>query len=412
MAGAFAMSVAILRSLPASQAGAVVLVYTLLTVAAVLARFGADNLALREVSKAPDAAGHLIRNVAILALALSGPASALLMAAVFLNSADSEAGLVALAAGIGVFPAAMSIIAGAVLRGLGRVASGAFAELGSPLVIAAIGIAALGLTGRASVLSAVAMISFGYLATALWSWLAVWRLVPGFLARGSNPRGFVRDFRGSLVAFFSSTLGTFLFAWIPVLALGYFIADKDAANSSVAFYNAAARISQFVVLIPTIQISYLSHQFASLHHQGELAAIDRLSQSATKVALLVGVPLSAFMVLLPQVPLAIFGGYSEAATTLRILAVGALLVAAVGPVNGLMMTCGHEKRAGRYTVLLLVVSALLLPPLTRWGAEGVALGSALVSLVYAIACYVTLRKGGLHPTFGQRGRAEQPVLDG
>ena len=396
MAGAFAMSVAILRSLPTSEAGLVLLVYTLLTIAATLARFGADNLALREVSKQPQAAAPVIRNAFIVACALTPPVAVALFVAVTMQSRGDNAPQIALAAAAGVLPAALAVIAGAVLRGLGRVAAGTFAELGSPVLIAAAGISVLGLSGRASAASAVSMISVGYLLTALWSWATIWRLVPSVGDRGSEPVAFFRGFFASLAAFFTSTMGFYLFSWMPVLALGYFIADDTAAHSSVAYFNAAARISQFVILVPTIQISYLSQQFARLHHEGDLNAVNRISQSATRAAMAWGAVLAVVMVWAPHIPLAVFGGYSEAAPTLRILAVGALLVAAVGPVNGLMLTCGREREAGRYTLILLVVSAAVLPVLTRWGAEGVALGSSAISLVYAIASCLTLRQGGIH----------------
>jgi O-antigen/teichoic acid export membrane protein len=404
MAGAFAMSVAILRSLAPADAGLVVLVYTLLTIAAVLARFGADNLALREVSKDPSAAAPLIRDAFRLPWLLSPVVAVLLVGAVVLQSDASDALWVGLAAGVGVLPAALSFIAGAVLRGLGWIASGTMAELGSPVLLAAAGIAALGLTGHASALAAVCMMSGAYLATALWSWGVIWRAAPLAGTRGAGTRPFLRRFRGSLVAFFTSTMGFFLFTWMPVLALGYVIANEAVANTSVAQFNAASRIAQFVVLVPTIQISYLSQQFARLHHERDLASVSRIAQSATRAAVLWGVALTAIMVAAPQLALSVFGDYADAATTLRILAIGGLLVAAIGPVNGLMLTCGYERQAGRFTLALLAASAVVLPLLTRWGAEGVAAGSALVSISYALACYITLRRGGIDAALPRRGR--------
>ncbi|HEX6916754.1 MAG TPA: hypothetical protein VF140_01675, partial [Phycicoccus sp.] len=192
-----------------------------------------------------------------------------------------------------------------------------------------------------------------------------------------------------------TTMGFFLFAWMPVLALGYFIADRTAAQESIAVFNAGARLAQFVPLISTIQIAYLSQRFAALHHQGDVAAVNRLSQRSTVYALLWAVPLSVVMLLAPDAVLAVFGDYSAAAGTLRVLVAAALLVAAAGPVNGLMLTCGHERAAGRFTLGLIVASAVALPLLARWGSTGVAWGSAATSVVYAVACYVTLWRDGI-----------------
>jgi O-antigen/teichoic acid export membrane protein len=254
------------------------------------------------------------------------------------------------------------------------------------------------------------MISLGYVVTALWSWWLIWRATNTLGSRvreRRQPVAFIRRWRHSLTAFFTSTMGFYLFTWMPVLALGYFISDDAAAHSAVAVFNAAARLSQFVVLLPTMQISYLSHRFARLHHEGDLAAVSGISQSATRAAVLWGLALAGVMVAVPEVWLGIFGGYTEATTTLRILAVGALVVAALGPVNGLMLTCGFERRAGQYTLVLLILSAAVLPLLSRWGPESVAWGSAGISLAYAIASYVTLSRAGIQPAVP--GRTNETV---
>lgn len=397
MGGAFAMSVAILRTLPAADAGLVLLAYVLLTIAAALARFGTDNLALREVSRAPTESVALIRHAVLVCLVMSPVAAALLFGALMLQGGHDDIDQIALAAALGVLPAALSIVAGAVLRGLGSVAAGTFAELGSPLVLATLGIGALGALGAASAVSVMWALILGYVITAAWAWALVVRRVSGLLRRPSGFRAFLRTYLSSLTAFFFTTMGFFLFSWLPVLALGYFIIDRSAGQESVAVFNAAARLAQFVVIVPTIQIAYLSQRFASLYHQGEVPEMNRLAQRSTVFALLWAVPLTAIMLIAPTSVLAIFDGYSSAAGTLRILAVAALIVAAAGPVNGLLLTCGHEKAAGRYTFAILLVSAVALPLLARWGPAGVAWGSAAASIAYTAAGYLTLRRDGIQP---------------
>lgn len=404
MAGAFGLSVAILRSMSASDAGLVLLIYTLITIAATLARFGSDNLALREVSKTPHESGPLIRHAFTVAILLTPGAVLLLVGAVLLRGQQIDSAELAAAAAAAVLPASLSVIAGAVLRGLSKVAAGTFAELGSPLLLAAGGIAILGLTQNASTVTSVWMITAGYAVTAIWSWALIFRLVPGIRHRAKGFGGFFRKFRASLAAFFMTSIGFYLFSWMPVLALGYFIKDQTVSQSNVALFNAGSRISQFVILIPTIQISYLSQQFASLSHRGDLATLNRTSQAATRIAMMWAIPLTAAMLWMPRTALSIFGDYTDAAASLQVLAIGALLVAALGPVNGLMLTCGHERAAGRYTLVLLVASAVALPILTRWGSLGVSVGSAPIALAYAAACYVTLSRNGIHAAIPPRRR--------
>ena len=410
MGGAFAMNVAVLRSLPPSDAGLVLLAYTLLIMAATLGRFGADNLALREVSRNAHEDAPIVRYSILVCVVMTPLAATILVAALLLQEHVGAAAAVSLAAAAAVLPASLSIVGGAVLRGLGRVAAGTFSELGSPLIIAAIGIAIAGATRQISSSGAVWMIALGYVVTTIWAWILISRSVPlGLRAGFTGFLGYLRHYRASLASFFLTSMGFYLFSWMPVLALGYFIADRSVAQSSVAIFSAGARLSQFVALVPTIQISYLSQRFAKLHHEGDLVRLNALSQSATKIAILTAVPLVTFLVLAPATALTIFGGYGEAALTLQILAVGALLVVVAGPVNGLMLTCGHEGGASRFTLILLALSAVTLPWLAQWGPPAVAVGSAGVSIAYAALCYATLRRAGIHSAFAVRPRHE--VID-
>jgi len=280
--------------------------------------------------------------------------------------------------------------------------------LGSPLIIAAIGIAAAGVTRQITTARAVWMITLGYVVTAIWAWVLISRSTPLRAAAGyPGFLSYLRRYRASLASFFLTSMGVFLFSWMPVLALGYFIADRSSAQSNVALFNAGARLSQFVILVPTVQISYLSQRFAKLHHDGDLRQLNVLSQSATKIAVITATPLALILVLAPGTALKVFGGYGDAALTLQILAVGALLVAMAGPVNGLMLTCGHEIAAGRFTMVLVIVSVIILPLLARWGSAGVAVGSVTVSLLYALLCFITLHRAGIHAAIA--ARSDHPV---
>ncbi|HOF62874.1 MAG TPA: hypothetical protein PLL54_01120 [Dermatophilaceae bacterium] len=412
MAGAFAMTVAITRSLSKPHAGLVLLTYTLLTVAATLARFGADNLALREVSKGGADRAALVRHSVGVALIGSPVAMALLAVALMAQGDGTTDPSLVLAACLAVFPAAMSIIAGAVLRGLSRLAAGMLAELGSPALLATVGIAALGLTGRSSATSAVWMLALGNAVTMVWSWWLIRRTLPEVRRRAAGFRVYLSTFRPALAAFFTTSIGFFLLAWLPVLVLGFAILDPTQANLEVARYNAAARLAQFVPLVSVIQISYLSQQFASLHHRGEIAAINALSQRATRQAALWAGGLTVGLCLLPEVALRLFGDYADAAGGVRILALGALLVVLAGPVNGLLLTCGHERQAGRYTLALVVASAVILPLVVRWGYEAVAVGSAVGSILYAVAGYLALRPSGIHAALPARSPAVAPTKGG
>lgn len=396
MAGALAMSIAILRTMPKSDAGLVVLLYTLLTLAAMLARFGSDNLALLLISqdraRTRDVIHHAIQLTGILSL----PSVLILVSLVLVHgSPGGSTGQVALAAAVGVFPAALTAIAGAVLRSLGRVASGAMAELGSPTVLAAVGIAALGAAGLSTPLSATWALTGAYSATAAWALWLIGRSLPRERAPRTSFSTFVRSHWRRLLSFFLNSAGFFLFAWLPVLTLGYVISDARSAEYEVALFNAGSRLAQFASVVAVVQVSYLSQQFAYHHHRGELSTINRLAQRAALQSAAWAFVVGAALLVAPGFFLGIFGGYDEAAGGLRVLVVGTAIAAALGPVNGLMLTCGLERAAGRYTCVILALSVVVLPLLARWGHGGVAVGASVFSVVYAVACLRALRAVGL-----------------
>lgn len=404
MVAAFAMTVVITRSMPdQDSAGLVFLVYTLTIVAANVGRIGADNLALREVSKQTDRTPAIIRHTVRVVATFAPLAMLLLIVAVWLESLEHEGLLLGIVASLAVLPIGLSVLAGAVLRGLGRIAAGTVAELGSAPLIASVGMLVVWYFGRASVPLHVAMIVLGFALTAIWSWALVIKTLPAVKQRTGGFPAFFREFRGSLIAFFTASLGFLLFTWLPTIVLGYF-----SSTGQVAVYNVGARLAAFVGLIPTIQISYLSQQFASLYHQGRVDEVNSVAQRATRQALLTAGVLALVLVLFPEYVLQLFGnGYTEAAPVLRVLALGALVVAALGPVYGLMLTVGLEKAAGRITATLVATSLVALPLLATQGAIAVALGSQAIAIAYAVACTVVLARRGLYAVLSPRGTSRR-----
>ena len=405
MAGALAMGIALTRTLPKSGAGLVVFAYTLLTLASALTRFGTDNLALREVSRNDPSTTDIVHNCYRTAVVIA-PLAATAVALSLVARGGKDVSVVALGAALATLPAALSVLSGAVLKGVNQVALGALAELGSSTIFATAALVCLGIGGYASTTAAMWAITAGYAFTAAWSVPLALRAVRrrGGISVAMSWQHFVLRYRASLLSFTVTTIGFFLFTVMPVLALGFTIRSPTESQYQIALFNASASLTQFILVVETIQISYLSRVFASNFHQGNLAEVNRTARLASMQSSLWGAVIGAMFIVAPEFFLRIYGSYGEASTATRILTIGAFVVVAMGPVNGLMLTCGHEHQAGTYTFILLVIGCIALPILTRWGHIGAATGIAAISTTYAVLCAISLRRSGIRAAWFLRSR--------
>lgn len=397
LAGSLLLSIAIMRALPAEDAGYIVLGYIVLNLAAMFSRFGSDTVCLIGAAQDAAMARTLIRNSAVLTIILTPAAiAAVLGLMVWRGGGTGEGWGVGAALALGVLPAALAVTAAALLRGLGSVVIGSFVDLGAPALLSATGVAALAASGFATPVGVAWIISASYALTSVWAAILIRRRLPEL----SHPdRGFIHFVSAQgqrLTAFFANSAGFFLLAWMPVFALEFGITDPARAHVEVAEYNAAVRLAQLVSVVSVVQVAYLSQRFAVHYQRGEIQVVNALAQRASLMAGTWAASSAAFLIVSPNFFLALFGDYSTAATGLRILATAALVVAALGPVNGLMVTCGLERQAGVYTAALVSSSAVLLLTLSRFGHVGVAAGFGCVSIAYAAICARALHKVGVH----------------
>lgn len=395
MTGAFALTTVFLRSMDIREAGLVLFIYTVLAVAATVAVMGGNTLAMRDSARDAASAAATIRHTALLSVVGSPVVAVLLVAAILVQGRGTTPVGVAVVAGITVLPWSLSTVAGSTLRGLGRVGAGTLAEVGLSVWVAAIGMTVMALAGHATALAAVLMLLVGNTLTMVWSCWLVARIVPAVRQVSAGLRPFLRQQRHTLSAFLTASLGSYLFIWLPVVVLGYATGDALLAQRDVATYNAGARPAQFVAIVALVQASYLGPRFARLFHVGDLDRLTSVSRRSVLVAGIWGVLFCALVVAQPQAILSIFGGYADAAPVLIALTVGGLIVVLIGPVSQVMLVAGLERDARTYTLALLAIAAVGLPVLAQWGTLAVAVGTAVTSLAYAVACWVRLSRAGI-----------------
>jgi O-antigen/teichoic acid export membrane protein len=384
--------VALLRALGPRDAGLVLFVYTTLTVAANVALFGGNTLAMREAARDAKRAGQAIRHATTLTLILSPLVAICLSLAIVYQGRGTTSFLLAALGGVTVVPCALSTLYGSALRGMGRVGAGTMAEVGLAVWVAAIGMALLLLTGSATPLRGVVLLLLGNVFSLAWSATVVLRQMPSVRIASKDLRKFVRENAHSLTSFLTTSLGSYLLPWLPVIVLGYVARDAASAQENVALYNAAARPAQFVSLVALIQAPYLGPRFAKMFHLGQLWGISSLSRRSLRWASAWACLFTGVTLVRPEMVLSIFGQYGSAATSLTILAMGTLIVVLIGPVTQIMLVTGLETRARLYTIVALASAALALPILSLWGIAAVACGAAASSIGYAVACWIRLSR--------------------
>lgn len=404
MAASLAMTVVVARVLDPRAAGGFFVVVAVLQAAATLGRFGTDNMALKLAAGTPSQAaadGPGLLTVCLVACvpATAGFVTVLLLVPV-LEGRPPPAVVLLLA--LAVPAAAVSVLAGAVLRGLGRLVSGIVLELGLPPALCAVVLLVwTGLPRPLDAWQALGVYAGCHLLTAVLALIVAGRGLaavgtratrdggPDSQAPGAQRAGsvFARH-RSSLTAMMATSALFYLLTWSPVIVLGL-----TGNPTQAAYYNVAARMVAFITVVPALQVATLTPPFAAFHRHRRLGDLNDLARRATRLALAVAVPLALVCTVAPTQVLSLFGrDYHGGAAALVISAIGSGLVVAVGPVNPLLLTCGHEHWAGRANGVLLVTSVLLMVPAAGpLGAAGVAGVLTAGTLAYSLAAAHTLR---------------------
>jgi len=387
------LTIVIARTLPVEAAGSFFVVYTAGIVAATFGRFGVDNYAIKRLGSAGDHRAELRYGWQLVALASAVGAVAFGLVLTVLNVHElGKPGVVW--AALTVPPQAFVVVAGAVLRGRGRLVWGILAELGSVPALASIAILGGAATSRLSLDGAVGALAVAAILSAAWSVplaVAATRARDSATPPAPSRSGllvFVRERGAALSSMMGASLLFYLVAWAPVFALT--IVGRFA---EVALLTVAARLANFVTLVPSIQVSYLAPQFSQHYHSGHVADLNRLARASSRRAILVvAVPAVVLVVGASQLLRLLYGAEFEAAAPLlSVLVVGALVVVGLGQVNQLMLICDLERWALLLTVAFVAVWATAGLWLAQvHGAGAVVILAALGSVVYSVAGSVLL----------------------
>ena len=404
----FVFQVVMARMLGAQGAGVLAIALTSLVVGSVVARFGADVLALRTAASLVERhdwrrLGEFERRIVFmvgsmaLVLGIVGVWAGPLLAQFVFKSPPLATpwSIVALS----LPPYSLIVLYGELMKGAERHKMAAFFQgVGIPLV------AILGLAVFARQQPEPATVATIY-TCAVWCvalvQVACWRMMAWQLARaGRATRRNVESLEApseveyepayrSLVSLYGASMAAIAMAWTDLLLLGIW---RPAAE--VGLYNAATRLAMLTGFVLMAVNSVVAPRFAAAQTRG--GGLE-LVQTARHAALLcTGATLPAVLIfaMFGETLLSLFGPeFVGAYLVLIILSLGQLVNAVTGPVGYLLNMTGHHRvEAGisiGAAILNLLLCVLCIP---AYGLLGAAIASAAALTICNLVRLVAVRR--------------------
>lgn len=191
---------------------------------------------------------------------------------------------------------------------------------------------------------------------------------------------------------FLSSLLTVAFAYLDTLIIGWF-----ATPEKVAFYVAAVKTSALVSFPLLIFDAVVTPLFAQLHGSGDLRRLENVAQSTSNWMYYVSLPITVLsLILAPNLMNAFGEGFEQAASALRIIVFAQIVNVATGSVGFILLMTGHQW----IHVFIKTITGILAVPFMAYavssnGITGLAFakGSWLVILnvTMSIAVWRTMK---------------------
>jgi O-antigen/teichoic acid export membrane protein len=372
------LSIALARLLGATDTGHYYLIFTIVTIAALLARSGIDRAGLRFVaaSKAADrpadiAHAHklsviLVATIGSIATVTLASGANFLAADVF--SAEALAPLVAIAA-LAVVPIALSNLYSELLKGLKRTGVAIAVQSAWLPALTLIGVAiAVPRYGLRGAVIAMLIGSCLTLVTAILYWL---RLSPR--TTGEKTLNFDELVSASRPLFW---VGVFqlVIAHSATIVLGIFHSASEIGRFAVA-----TRTSALISFVLFAVNSIAAPKFAELYRQNRLADLQATAIQSAALMAVMALPLLMVFLFFPGSIMGIFGPeFTGAALVLAVLSIGQFINVVTGSVGYLLAMTGHGKPLRNTLAVSAVIHVTIcFAVVPNFGAVGAAIVTAL-----------------------------------
>jgi O-antigen/teichoic acid export membrane protein len=194
-----------------------------------------------------------------------------------------------------------------------------------------------------------------------------------------------------------SGLLLFLLNWTDVIMLGMLVDEAQ-----VGIYNIAYKIGSVGFLVIVSVSTFITPKMAELYGKGAMEELKKLIHNATRLILILSVPLVSILVIFSKFILSFFGTLAiTGSATLIIVAIGVLFSAISGNVDQILNMTNHQKILKNITIVCFLVNVTLnyiLIPI--YGINGAAIASLVSNIVINVLCiYYIKKKLGFYTLF-------------
>lgn len=381
----FLMILLFARWLGADLFGSFFFGLTIVTILAVLARLGLDQVVLKQVAAhktndMPLAAGYL--NGAISLIWKLGLIFTVLMLlfAEFFAAGLFESDAIAYSLfylGLSIVPMALIFLLGEAFKSFSKpVLAGFFQVVLAPALTLLVS-SYYYFVGKFSLDVAVQTTLFGFvLSIVLMLWMKR-NIVHGISASKIKMSSLVSQGMPMLLA----TSGALILSWSDVVILGLFASEAD-----VGIYSAASRTVLVTMLVLVAINSITAPKYAQFYKDGELDKLANLAQKSSAILFLSMVFPGIVFLFFPSWVMSWFGSeFLVGSSVLVILAIGQIVNVSCGSVGYLLTMTGREKRFQAImlsSALINIVLSIIF--LNVFGVIGVAYSTALSIIVWNV----------------------------
>jgi O-antigen/teichoic acid export membrane protein len=169
-----------------------------------------------------------------------------------------------------------------------------------------------------------------------------------------------------------------LLNWTDILMLG-----KLETEENIGIYNAAFKVGYLTLFFVTMMNSFVVPKLSEFHHQKDYLSMKNFVNKATRIVILLTLPVALFILLFSKQILTYFGPeFVAGSLALELITFGALFNAMTGNVDQILNMTNHQKLVRNIMFvgfLVNIVGNLFLIP--KYGYLGAAICSFVVNIV-------------------------------
>ncbi|MDO6565139.1 flippase [Amphritea sp. 1_MG-2023] len=182
--------------------------------------------------------------------------------------------------------------------------------------------------------------------------------------------------------------GALVMAWTDTLVLGIL-----ATSEEIGIYTVATKIALISSLLLFAMNSITAPKYAKFYNERNFYELRRLAQNSSKILLLLIFPPTLLILIFPEVLLSLFGDeFIVGVNVLMILAVGQFINVASGSVGYILTMTDHENEMTKIMIITALINIVLSIVLIHiYSFIGVAVATAMSVSIWNIWAAITIK---------------------